>query len=91
LRTQKLILKTGEEANQLFIDMAKCYLIHALYKTRKAGEEALMSFTDGDELKVMMMGMKRFTKFNPINIKEIRRNIAEEMISQNKFPYSLYS
>jgi hypothetical protein len=34
--------------------------------------------------------MKRFTKSNPVNTKDLRRSIAKEMISQNKFPYSLY-
>ncbi|MFY0685797.1 MAG: acyl-CoA dehydrogenase family protein [Cyclobacteriaceae bacterium] len=91
LRTQKLISSTGEEANQLFIDMAKMYVHTAVQKVRSAGEEAVACFATGDELKVMLMGMKRFTKTDPYNTKELRRSIADNMIEQNKFPYTLYS
>jgi alkylation response protein AidB-like acyl-CoA dehydrogenase len=91
LRTQKLISTTGEEANSLFIDMAKAYLHRAVQVVKNAGDEAVASFTTGDELKVMLMGMKRFTKSNPLNTKDLRRRVADRMIELNKFPYSLYS
>ncbi|MBV6644013.1 MAG: acyl-CoA dehydrogenase family protein [Cyclobacteriaceae bacterium] len=90
LRTQKLISQTGEEANSVFTDITKLYLSHAVQKIKAAGDEAVACFTEGDELKVMLMGMKRFTKVNPINSKNLRRNIADSMIEQNKFLYSLY-
>jgi alkylation response protein AidB-like acyl-CoA dehydrogenase len=90
LRTQKLISKTGEEANKLFVDMAKAYLHHAVGKVKAAGDEAVACFTEGDELKVMLMGMKRFTKMDPYNMKNVRRNIAAVMIEKNSFPYNLY-
>ena len=60
-------------------------------KIKNHGDEAVACFTDGDELKVMMMGMKRFTKYNPVNTKTLRRSIADKMIAENKFPYSLYN
>ncbi len=90
LRTQKLISKTGEAHNELFINMARSYLTSVVQKIKSAGDEAVASFTTGDELKVMLMGMKRFTKMNPINHRDVRRAIADEMIRQNKFPYLLY-
>lgn len=91
LRTEKLISKTGEEANQMYINMAKIYLLEAATKIKNAGDEAVSCFTTGDELKVMMMGLKRFTKTTPLNTRDLRRGIAEVMIEKNKFPYSLYS
>lgn len=90
LRTQKLISKTGEEANKLYMDMSKAYLHHAVGKVKAAGDEAVACFTEGDELKVMLMGMKRFTKMDPYNMKNVRRDIASVMIEKNAFPYSLY-
>ena len=91
LRTQKLISKTGDVANQLYIDMAQLYLDRAVRKIKNAGDEAVACFTTGDELKVMMMGMKRFTKVTPVNTKELRQRIADVMIEKNAFPYALYS
>jgi predicted lactoylglutathione lyase len=63
----------------------------AMTKIKNHGDEAVACFADGDELKVMLMGMKRFTKMNPVNTKNKRRSIAKVMIEANKFPYSLYS
>ena len=91
LRTQKLISKTGEDANALFIHMAQGYLASAVQKVKAAGDEAVASFASGDELKVMLMGMKRFTKVNPTNVRDIRRAVADVMIEENGFPYSLYN
>lgn len=91
LRTQKLISQTGEAANDLFIQMTRTYLALAVQRIRNAGDEAVASFVEGDELKVMLMGMKRFTKLNPYNMKELRRAIADQMIEQNRFPYQLYN
>jgi alkylation response protein AidB-like acyl-CoA dehydrogenase len=90
LRTQKLISKTGIEDNELYVNMAKVYLSLALKRLKNAGDEAVACFAEGDEMKVMMMGMKRFTKMDPYNMRDLRRSIADEMITQNKFPYQLY-
>ena len=90
LRTEKLVAQSGEEANQLYIDMTKLYLHEAIQKVKAAGDEAIACFSSGDELRVMQMGMKRFTKTNPVNTKELRRSIAQVMIEKNKFPYALY-
>lgn len=91
LRTQKLISKTGEGANQLYIDMARLYLERAVRNIKNAGDEAVACFTTGDELKVMLMGMKRFTKVAPVNTRDLRQRIADVMIEKNGFPYALYN
>lgn len=91
LRTQKLISQTGLENNVMFVKMTQLYLQHAVHKIRNSGEEAVSSFASGDELKVMMMGIKRFTKVNPINSKILHREIAAVMIQKNEFPYALYN
>ena len=91
LRTEKLTGLHGEAGSKLFYDMTKLYMHEAIQKIKNHGDEAVACFTDGDELKVMMMGMKRFTKYNPVNTKTLRRSIADKMIAENKFPYSLYN
>ncbi|MEP1032297.1 acyl-CoA dehydrogenase family protein [Ekhidna sp.] len=91
LRTEKLMNKYGEEGSTLYQNMAKLYLYEAVRKIRNSGDEAVACFAEGDELRVMLMGMKRFTKMDPVNTKELRQAIADVMIKENKFPYSLYN
>ncbi|QCK13694.1 acyl-CoA dehydrogenase family protein [Mangrovivirga cuniculi] len=87
LRTEKLINTLGEEAAQFQINMSRLYLALAIDKIKTAGHEAICSFVSGDEQKVMLMGLKRFTKADPINYKEVRRAIAGEVLKSNKLPF----
>ena len=87
LRTEKLIGIKGEAACALQKDMALCYLHEAVEKINSAGKSAIMGFAEGDELRVMLMGLKRFTKIDPINTKNARRRIAEAMITENKYVF----
>ena len=80
LRVEKLIGIKGEVACELQRDMAMIYLNEAVAKVNNAGREAITSFAEGDELRVMLMGLKRFTKIEPMNIKNARRRVAEAMI-----------
>ena len=91
LRTEKLIGMYGEEGSTLYQNMAKLYLYEAVTKIKNAGDEAVACFAEGDELRVMLMGMKRFTKMDPVNTKVLRQAVADVMIKENKFPYSLYN
>ncbi len=87
LRTEKLIGIRGEAACQQYINMARLYLNRAADKVAYHGKEAINSFATGDEQKVMLMGLKRFTKMNPINATAIRRELADFVIEQNKYPF----
>ncbi|MBC6409555.1 MAG: acyl-CoA dehydrogenase family protein [Ekhidna sp.] len=91
LRTEKLMGIYGEGGAKLYIDMARLYLYEAVTKIKNAGDEAVACFAEGDELRIMLMGMKRFTKMDLFNTKELRHAIADVMIQKNKFPYSLYN
>lgn len=91
LRTEKLIGLYGDEGAQLYVDMTRLYLAEAVQKVRNHGEEAVACFAEGDELKVMLMGLKRFTKVEPFNTKALRRAIAAKAIEADGYPYDLYS
>ncbi|MEM6643685.1 MAG: acyl-CoA dehydrogenase, partial [Bacteroidota bacterium] len=91
LRTEKLMKLYGEEESKMYQDMARLYLHEGVTKVKNAGDEAVACFAEGDELRVMLMGMKRFTKMDPINTKVLRQSIADIMIEKGKFPYSLYN
>lgn len=85
LRVEKLISQKGEAAVALQKDMALVYLHDAVAKCQVAGREAIQSFAEGDELRVMLMGLKRFTKIDPANLKDARRRIADAMLAEGKY------
>ncbi len=87
LRTEKLIGQRGEEACHHQIDMAKTYLHYAVDESQRAGKQAIYAFASGDELRMMLLGLKRFTKIDPFNLKEARRRIADAMIEKNDYIY----
>jgi alkylation response protein AidB-like acyl-CoA dehydrogenase len=85
LRVEKLLGLHGEAAVALPKDMALVYLHEAVDKINSAGRSAITSFAEGDELRVMLMGLKRFTKIDPMNLKDARRRIADAMLTENKY------
>jgi alkylation response protein AidB-like acyl-CoA dehydrogenase len=87
LRVEKLVGMRGEEACQLEIDMARVFLHHAVDVAVKSGKEAIFAFAEGDEQKLMLMGLKRFTKIEPMNLKDARRRIADYVIEKNEYPF----
>jgi alkylation response protein AidB-like acyl-CoA dehydrogenase len=87
LRVIKMSDKKGESAVPLQIDMVRCYLNDAMDAVNKAGKEAINAFADGDEQRMMLLGLKRFTKSAPFNSKEARRRIADKMIADHKYSF----
>ena len=87
LRVIKMSDKSGEAASVLQTDMMHCYLNDATDKVNKAGKEAINAFATGDEQRMMLLGLKRFTKSAPFNSKDARRRIADKLIAENKYPW----
>jgi len=85
LRVEKLVGIKGEEACKEQLDMMRVYINDAAELIAKAGKEALNSFAEGDEKRMMMMGLKRFTKTEDMNTTQARRNIAAKLIAENKY------
>ena len=86
-RIIKMADKEGEAAVSIHIDMMRCYLNDAVDKLNKAGKEALNAFASGDEQRMMLLGLKRFTKTDPFNSKDARRRIADKLIAENKYAF----
>jgi hypothetical protein len=85
LRLEKLVSLKGEEAAALQKDITMVYLSNAVAKVAVSGREAISAYAEGDELRVMLMGLKRFTKLDPINTKDARRRIADALLAENKY------
>lgn len=87
LRVEKLIGLRGEKACEMEIAMAMIYLHYAVEKAAGAGKQAIYAFAEGDEQRLMLLGLKRFTKIDPYNLKEARRTVANHTISKGEYPF----
>jgi alkylation response protein AidB-like acyl-CoA dehydrogenase len=85
LRVMKLTDKNGEDNSKIQIAMMHCYLNDAIDKIAKFGKEAINAFAEGDEQKMMLLGLKRFTKSEPFNSKDARRLIADKLIADGRY------
>ncbi len=85
LRAEKLVGVRGEAGAQDQIDIAKTYINSVADTIYVAGKEAINSYAEGDELRLMQMGLKRFTKTEAYNAKDARRRIAAKVIDAGKW------
>ena len=85
LRVEKLISSKGEAAAQVEIAIVKTFFYDAASRVEKAGKDAINSFAEGDEARMMLMGLKRFTKTEAFNPKEARQLIANKLIEANQY------
>ncbi|WP_338731019.1 acyl-CoA dehydrogenase family protein [Mangrovimonas cancribranchiae] len=86
LRTEKNAKRFGKDKQKEQIAMAKLYLFNAVETVKKNGMEGIISFSEGDEQKMMLMGLKRFTKYtNFPNVVDLRNTIAEKVKAENKY------
>lgn len=85
LRVEKLTSLKGAEASKVQMAMMKTYLYDAADRINKEGKDAINGFSEGDEQRMMLMGLKRFTKSSNENTKEYRRIVAAALLNENKY------
>jgi len=86
LRAMKLVDKKGEATCQFELDITRTYLYDAADMINKYGKDAINAFAEGDEQRMMLLGLKRFTKVEPFNSKEAKRRISDKLSADNKYP-----
>lgn len=87
LRVDKMISMRGEEACKDEIAIVKTYFYDVADKINKYGKDAINAFAGGDEAKMMLMGLRRFTKIDGFNSKEARQQIALRVIEEGKYNF----
>ncbi len=88
LRTEKNAKRFGEEAQAIQIAMSRLYLYNAVEIAISKGKEAIISFAEGDEQRMMLMGLKRFTKYtNNPNVVALRTQIADKVAADNGYTF----
>lgn len=86
LRTEKNIERMGVETQANQIAMTQLYLFDAVELISKRGKEAVISSSEGDEQKMMLMGLKRYTKYSEFpNIVALRNQVAEKIAEENHY------
>ncbi|WP_026916008.1 acyl-CoA dehydrogenase family protein [Christiangramia portivictoriae] len=86
LRAEKNAKRFGADSQKEQIAMAKLYLYHAVDTVNTKAKEGIASFAEGDEQRMMLMGLKRYTKYTNLpNIVALRNTIAEKLTSENKY------
>jgi alkylation response protein AidB-like acyl-CoA dehydrogenase len=85
LRVMRISDERGEQASQAYLDIMRTYLYDAADLVNKYGKDAVNAFAGGDELRMILMGLKRFTKADSFNSKDARRRIADKMIAEKRY------
>ena len=85
LRVEKLVSMRGEDKCEVELAILRSYIYDACDRINKHGKDIINSFASGDEARMMLMGIKRFTKHDLFNIKENKRMVADKLISDNKY------
>jgi alkylation response protein AidB-like acyl-CoA dehydrogenase len=85
LRVQKKIATQGEANCAVELAIVKTLIYDYADKIEKAAKDAINSFAEGDEARMMLMGLKRFTKTGSHNPKAARQLIAQQLIEANRY------
>jgi hypothetical protein len=87
LRIEKLTTDKGADEIALKKDILQTFVNDSVDRLNTKGKNAIASFAEGDELRMLLVGLKRFTKYGPINTKNARRRIAAKLIADNKYSF----
>jgi hypothetical protein len=80
-RTAKQIARDGAEKHQAAIDATKLYTHDAINRIEVAAKNALAAIGEGDELRIMLGALKRFTKMEPLNTAVLRERLADKVVA----------
>ncbi|PQJ10708.1 acyl-CoA dehydrogenase [Flavipsychrobacter stenotrophus] len=84
LRAMKM-KQDGNDLADVAMDIAHTFLYDAADRINHAGKAAINGFAEGDEQRMMLMGIKRFTKADNYNTKDARRRIAAVLIEKGQY------
>ena len=86
LRTEKLSKSRSRDEIKEQIAMAQLYLYNAVDIITSKTKESIASIAEGDMQRMMLMGLRRYTKYQNLpNVAELRETIAAQVIKENKY------
>ncbi|MDD5695969.1 MAG: hypothetical protein PHD61_11785, partial [Bacteroidales bacterium] len=75
----------GEAGLKLYRDILEVAIYDAAHLIRKAGMDAVNSFASGNEQRIWLERINRFTTVPPVNVKEARLRIADRLLEENRY------
>ncbi len=85
LRVLKLIERNGEQNHEIEKAIVQCWFQHCAQQIQQAATKAITAFAEGDMQKILLLGLKRFTKVQPVNVIALQRKIAQRLIEENRY------
>ena len=85
LRVAKLVARDGEEAHLVEKAILDSLIVEAAQKIRSAGEDAIFHISEGDLQRMLLLGVKRFTKIQPVDLFAKHRLIADYFLKENRY------
>ncbi len=85
LRAQKMQSSDHPQA-ELVADATRTFIADGADRIAHSGKNAINAFAEGDEQRMMLMGLKRFTKVASFNTKDARRRIAVAALEAGQYP-----
>ncbi|MBU8854791.1 MULTISPECIES: acyl-CoA dehydrogenase family protein [Priestia] len=85
LRTEKAISKTGVDQNSLKVKYTQVFCQEAFNRIEADAKETLIGVEQGDTLRVMLSSLRKLTRYTPINVISVKREIAKTLLEVEKF------
>ncbi len=73
------------KAPEHLTDISRVFLYDSVEKIRQAGQEAILSFAEGEERAFLLMALRGFAKPENFNIKDARRRISQAVTTHGKY------
>ncbi len=86
-RTAKLIGRDGVEKHEFAIEATRLYIHDAMSRIETAAKNALAATVEGDELRMLLAALRRFTKFTPLNTSAIRERLADRVVASGGYMF----
>ncbi len=85
LRTEKAISKTGVDQNSLKLKYTQVFCQEAFNRIEADAKETLIGVEQGDTLRVMLSSLRKLTRYTPINVISVKREVAKTLLEVEKF------
>lgn len=85
LRVKRIKEPVNEISPEIYQNLLKALVFDSQEKIAQIAKTAIVSFAEGELQKILLMGVKRFSAYPPVNVKNLKRSVADTMIEKNTF------
>ncbi len=85
LRAIKMIEKVGEKDAEIYLNLAKVLIYEGIEKMHLWGRQALSAIEEGDMLRTQLTMLRKFTRFQPVDVIHTKRKIADYFIDKEAY------